>query len=774
MSKPEKSLGDDPFQNLDDDFLSQALSRPDSAASSDRGDDPFRHLDSDMAETTGKRQRAKETADSPPLVMSVRDDEAKQFTNLAILAGVILFVLMGGFIYFLWLRPTIPADTAVVTMPSPQPTATPTETATPRPNLSTPTPPNRPAPTPSNEFAPVMATPPAGGQIFILTPPAENSGWVSGLDEETHFDEPNIHVGFLNGHIYYGALQFDLSDIPVGAPILEATLALSGLSEENLAPAGKWQLRLLKPEINQIWPAVSYEKLQDAETAINIVPALNTGDLGRERVNYFPFGTEQLAALEQSRANSNRVAFRIDGPGMGDNNLFTWDNQFDKPTLRIVTGPREYVIVTSTATPENALTAVAAANTATPTTLPANWVTPLVVEPSEATPTPGNEATAEFQGQVATAMAMLNGTPTPTPLNVWTATPTSTNQPTPTPPLKRDYVVVTSTPTPENVVTVAALAMRATYVAQTTGTYTPVPENWATPIVVTPTPPQPPTPVPGNAATAEFQKALATAQAILHGPESLPGPVWTATPTPIYVAVEGDVYNPWQPSGPNAQPTIPPIPVELVGKIAFLSNRSGGPVPLEKPVVYAVDPDGTDLIKLTDTTFYELAKARDHYSADQRYRAFVKIGISGKPTIYFYDYHYQVEQTITVFGRGLAWDPAWSPTNERIVFTSNDSGDDEIWAVDRDGSDRLQLTLSNVEFNAREIGKDTFVPEINGSPSWSPDGTEIVFHSTRTGRREVWIMNADGSNPRKLSRTPHEDWQPVWIKYTDPPREPIQ
>jgi TolB protein len=140
--------------------------------------------------------------------------------------------------------------------------------------------------------------------------------------------------------------------------------------------------------------------------------------------------------------------------------------------------------------------------------------------------------------------------------------------------------------------------------------------------------------------------------------------------------------------------------------------------------------------------------------------------------IHYYDRKYQVERQITFFGAGWAWDPVWSPTSEQIAFVSNDSGDDEIWVINRDGSDPQQLTTSNVEFNGREIGKDTFIPELNGHPTWAPDGSRIVFWSNRTGNRQLWIMNADGSDQQLLMGwerwTPYNDWDPVWVKYLDP------
>jgi hypothetical protein len=291
-----------------------------------------------------------------------------------------------------------------------------------------------------------------------------------------------------------------------------------------------------------------------------------------------------------------------------------------------------------------------------------------------------------------------------------------------------------------------------------------------TPFVVTPQP------TPANTATAAYQEAVATAETFLFGPAT-PTPVnmWTATPRPIFIPLDGEIATPWATFTPTATPH--PVPAMLVGKIAFLSNRSGGPEPLPEPLVYVIDPDSGALAVLTERAIYDAAIARDNYSAEQRFRGFVKDAIrfddKRVPALFFYDYFYNAEEQITHFGAGAAWRPVWSPTREQIAFVSNDSGDDEIWVVNRNGSNPRQLTGSNEAYNAREIGKDTFIPEVNGHPSWSPDGSQIVFWSNRTGRRQIWVMNADGSNPYRLKATNYDDWDPVWIKYTDPARNPV-
>jgi TolB protein len=50
-------------------------------------------------------------------------------------------------------------------------------------------------------------------------------------------------------------------------------------------------------------------------------------------------------------------------------------------------------------------------------------------------------------------------------------------------------------------------------------------------------------------------------------------------------------------------------------------------------------------------------------------------------------------------------------------------------------------------------------------PTWSPDGRQIAFYSNRyIGRRQIWVMNADGTDVRNLSDNPYSDWDPVWLK----------
>lgn len=53
-------------------------------------------------------------------------------------------------------------------------------------------------------------------------------------------------------------------------------------------------------------------------------------------------------------------------------------------------------------------------------------------------------------------------------------------------------------------------------------------------------------------------------------------------------------------------------------------------------------------------------------------------------------------------------------------------------------------------------------PEVDSEPSFSPDGKQIAFVSDRAGSQDIWLCNADGSNPVPLTDTPGAELHPAW------------
>ena len=50
----------------------------------------------------------------------------------------------------------------------------------------------------------------------------------------------------------------------------------------------------------------------------------------------------------------------------------------------------------------------------------------------------------------------------------------------------------------------------------------------------------------------------------------------------------------------------------------------------------------------------------------------------------------------------------------------------------------------------------------DGAPAWSPDGTQVAFHSSRDGNYEIYVMNADGTGITRLTDNPADDGAPAW------------
>ncbi len=94
------------------------------------------------------------------------------------------------------------------------------------------------------------------------------------------------------------------------------------------------------------------------------------------------------------------------------------------------------------------------------------------------------------------------------------------------------------------------------------------------------------------------------------------------------------------------------------------------------------------------------------------------------------------------------WSPQFSPDGKRIAFESDRSGYREIWSSNSDGSNQAQLT--------------TLACARSGSPRWSPDGQQIAFDSLAAGDNDIWIIGAEGGSPKRLTMEPSNDARPSW------------
>jgi Tol biopolymer transport system component len=135
--------------------------------------------------------------------------------------------------------------------------------------------------------------------------------------------------------------------------------------------------------------------------------------------------------------------------------------------------------------------------------------------------------------------------------------------------------------------------------------------------------------------------------------------------------------------------------------------------------------------------------------------------------IYLSDLNGQIQHTLTNHP-GYDAEATVSPKGDRMVFTSDRSGDLELWTMKTDGTDLKQITFG--------LGYD-------GGAFFSPDGESIVFRASRPktteeiaeyksllaqhlvapSQMELYVCSKDGSNLRSITQLGKANWAPFFL-----------
>ena len=178
----------------------------------------------------------------------------------------------------------------------------------------------------------------------------------------------------------------------------------------------------------------------------------------------------------------------------------------------------------------------------------------------------------------------------------------------------------------------------------------------------------------------------------------------------------------------------------------------------ERCELYVMRPNGTGLRRLTHDRSEDTNPA---WSPDGKQIVFVshRPRVTSKSAIWAIKANGTGLRRLTD-GRELDRDPAWSPDGTTIAFVRFP---DAIWLMNADGTNQSQLTTPRAQPPDNEEDSD---------PAWSPDGDWIAFdrlhepHLGPTGstryRRDIYVIRADGTGIRRLTRRARTNSQPAW------------
>jgi TolB protein len=186
--------------------------------------------------------------------------------------------------------------------------------------------------------------------------------------------------------------------------------------------------------------------------------------------------------------------------------------------------------------------------------------------------------------------------------------------------------------------------------------------------------------------------------------------------------------------GTNSAPSWSPDGTQLI----FSSSMNGN------PELYSVGVTGNNLKRLT---FSNGANTSPVWNPKTGQTVAFVGDRTGVPKLYLMNSDGTNTIPLDLPDKGYLIDPSWAPNGQLLAFSwRRPSGNYDLYVMDVASQQIIELT--------RDAGR-------NERPSWAPDGRHIVFESTRSGTRQIWVMLADGSQAHQVTTTGHNE-SPNW------------
>jgi TolB protein len=186
----------------------------------------------------------------------------------------------------------------------------------------------------------------------------------------------------------------------------------------------------------------------------------------------------------------------------------------------------------------------------------------------------------------------------------------------------------------------------------------------------------------------------------------------------------------------------------LTGETGYFDTRvvfidESGPKNARQKRLAIMDQDGANLRYLSDGRSIALTPRFSPSRQEITYMSYE----SGQPQVYLLQIETGQRELVANFP-GMTFAPRFSPDGQKVIMSLlRDDGNSNIFTLDLRTRATTRLTNSNA---------------IDTSPSYSPDGSQIVFTSDRGGQAQIYVMNADGSDQRRISFGDGTYSTPVW------------
>ncbi|MBD3663864.1 Tol-Pal system protein TolB [Sulfitobacter sp. TSTF-M16] len=176
-------------------------------------------------------------------------------------------------------------------------------------------------------------------------------------------------------------------------------------------------------------------------------------------------------------------------------------------------------------------------------------------------------------------------------------------------------------------------------------------------------------------------------------------------------------------------------------RVVYVSET--GPKDDRRKRLAIMDYDGANVQYLTDSAAIVLAPRFSPTGDRVLYTSYE----SGFPRIYVLDIG-SVQRRVLESAEGtMSFAPRFSPSGQTVVFSLTQGGNTDIYTMDIASGASVRLTNT---------------PAIETAPSFSPDGTRIVFESDRSGSQQLYIMPVTGGEAQRISFGEGRYGTPVW------------